>query len=151
MKPTLSGGRPAARTSSSMPCWWKISMVRALMPRALGWIAVPGWRSTSSDLMPSRDSISEAVRPTGPPPAIKTGTSFMTKTSPVRIANSSEPLSGVMRPIKPLEALGEVGLEVLDILQPDMDAQHLLARGPRHGAAVVVWMGWNHQAFVATP
>ena len=70
----MLGGRPAARTASSTPCWRKISMVRALMPRALGWMAVPGWRSTSSDVMPSRDSRIEAVSPTGPPPTIRTGT-----------------------------------------------------------------------------
>ena len=36
--------------------WRYISMVRALMPRALGTMAVPGWRSTSSERMPCCDS-----------------------------------------------------------------------------------------------
>src|SRR5437660_1733448 len=49
-------------------------MVRALMPRALGWIAVPGWRSTSSERTPWRLSRIEAASPTGPPPTISTAT-----------------------------------------------------------------------------
>ena len=44
------------------------------------------------------------------------------------------PPSGVVRPIESLEALGKVGLEILDVLEPDMDAQHVLAFG--HGTAL---------------
>src|SRR5215207_6303827 len=46
--------------------------------------------------------------------------------------------SGVVRAVQSLEALGEVGLEILDVLQPDMDAQQVLALGSRHGGAVLV-------------
>ena len=56
------------------PHWRYISMVRALMARALGWTAVPAWRSTSSERTPCRERSIEAVRPTGPPPTIRTGT-----------------------------------------------------------------------------
>src|SRR5216683_5527483 len=38
-------------------------------------MAVPGWRSTSSERTPACDSRIEAVSPTGPPPTIRTGTS----------------------------------------------------------------------------
>jgi hypothetical protein len=52
-------------------------MVRALMPRAFGVSAVPGWRSTISERTPCRDSSNEAARPTGPPPETRTGISSM--------------------------------------------------------------------------
>jgi hypothetical protein len=45
------------------------------MPRAFGVTAVLGWRSTSSEGIPCRESSSEAVNPTGPPPEIRTGVS----------------------------------------------------------------------------
>src|SRR5258706_54996 len=48
-----------------------------LMPRALGWTAVPGCRSTSSDGTPSCESRMDALRPTGPPPTMRTGVSTM--------------------------------------------------------------------------
>src|SRR5579885_2043786 len=75
ISPVRSGARPAARISSSIPIWRYSSIVRALMPRAFGRIAVPGWRSTSSERTPCCDNRIDAVRPTGPPPTIRTGTS----------------------------------------------------------------------------
>src|SRR5580704_6906665 len=60
-------------------------------------------------------------------------------------------VSGVVRPVQPVEALGEVGLQILDVLEADMDAQQVLAVRPRHGGAVLVGMGRDHQAFVAAP
>jgi hypothetical protein len=42
MKRDARGARPAARTADSTPHWRKISIVRVLMPRALGWMEVPG-------------------------------------------------------------------------------------------------------------
>jgi hypothetical protein len=47
------------------------------MPRALGWIDVPGWRSTSSEGTPRRESMADAASPTGPPPTMRTGTSVV--------------------------------------------------------------------------
>jgi hypothetical protein len=64
--------RHPRRPAGGTPPW-----CRALIPRALGWTAVPGWRSTSSELTPCRDSRNDAARPTGPPPTISTGTLFM--------------------------------------------------------------------------
>src|SRR5258708_14417385 len=61
------------------------------------------------------------------------------------------PASSVVRPVQPVEALGEIRLQVLDVLQPDMDAQDVLAVGPRHGGAIVAGMGGDHQALVAAP
>ena len=43
----------------------------------------------------------------------------------------------VVRPVQPFEAFGQVGLEILDVLEADMDAQHVLVLGPRHGRAVL--------------
>src|SRR5262245_5333989 len=67
------------------------------------------------------------------------------------LAETAETASGVVRPVQPVEALGEVGLEILDVLQPNMDAQQVLALGPRHGGAVLVGMGGDQQALVAAP
>src|SRR5260370_34647093 len=59
--------------------------------------------------------------------------------------------SGVVRPVQPVEALGEVALQILDVLEADMDAQQVLALRPRHGGAVLVGMGRDHQALIAAP
>src|SRR4051794_4890475 len=59
--------------------------------------------------------------------------------------------SGVVRPVQPVETLGEIGLEILDVLQADMDAQDVLVLGPRYGGPVVVGMSRDHQALVAAP
>src|SRR5260370_4340174 len=75
MRPARSGGRPALRIAASTPHWRYISMVRALMPRALGCTAVLGWRSTRKERTPAWLSRIDAVSPTGPPPTIRTGTS----------------------------------------------------------------------------
>src|SRR4029450_5999539 len=53
-----------------------------LMPRALGWTAVPPCRSTRSEVTPARESKMEAVRPTGPPPTMRTSTSRIRGTCP---------------------------------------------------------------------
>src|SRR5262249_54983268 len=52
-------------------------MVRALMARALGWVEVPGWRSTSTERTPWRDRKMDALRPTGPPPTMTTAVSLI--------------------------------------------------------------------------
>src|SRR4029453_6789432 len=57
-------------------------MVRALIPRALGCRAVPGCRSTRSEVTPAFDSRMEAVKPTGPPPTMRTSTSRIRGTCP---------------------------------------------------------------------
>src|SRR5262245_57961526 len=66
-------GSAFSRSSSSMPQGRRISIVRRLRLRALGWIVVPGWRSTSRLEMPRRERQTEAFSPTGPPPAMRTG------------------------------------------------------------------------------
>src|SRR5205823_1905340 len=74
IRPARSGGSPASRIAASTPHCRYISMVRALMPRALGCSAVPGWRSISKERTPACDNKIDAVSPTGPPPTIRTGT-----------------------------------------------------------------------------
>ncbi len=81
-KRVRSIGRPAARISSSTPHWRKISIVRMLMLRALGCSAVPACRSTRREGTPRRESRIEALRPTGPPPTISTGTSIINRPQP---------------------------------------------------------------------
>ena len=76
IRPVRSTGSPASRISWSTPHWRYISIVRALMPRALGRMAVPGCRSARSERMPCWDRRIDAVRPTGPPPTMRTGTSI---------------------------------------------------------------------------
>lgn len=69
----LGGRNPAARMASSSPQRRKISIERAETPRAFGWWEVPGCASTSRCATPWRDSSSDRVSPTGPPPTISTG------------------------------------------------------------------------------
>lgn len=71
----LSSTEAASRTADSSPQSRNNSSVLTLRPRAFGCTEVPGWRSISRDLTPCRDRSSDADRPTGPPPTIRTGTS----------------------------------------------------------------------------
>ena len=53
--------------------------------------------------------------------------------------------------VQSLEAFGKIGLQVLDVLQADVHAQKMLAGRPRYSGPIVIRMGGDHQAFVATP
>src|SRR6476659_5795910 len=52
-------------------------MLREFVISILGWRVVDGFFSTSMHSMPNDASVFANVMPTGPPPAIRTGTSFM--------------------------------------------------------------------------
>lgn len=65
----------SAHTESATPRQRKISMVRVMITCALGWSLVVGLRSTSIESPPRSDRSSEAVRPTGPAPTMRTATS----------------------------------------------------------------------------
>src|ERR1700724_3041220 len=75
ISPVPPSASPASLTAPSMPHCRKIAIVRVLIPRAFGVSAVPGWRSTSSERTPCRESSNEAASPTGPPPEMRTGMS----------------------------------------------------------------------------
>src|SRR5260370_40092793 len=59
--------------------------------------------------------------------------------------------SGVVRPVQPVEALGEVALQILDVLEADMDAQQVLSLRPRHGGAVLVGWGRGRRGVTTRP
>jgi hypothetical protein len=52
-------------------------MLREFVISIFGWRVVDGFFSTSMLSMPNDASVLANVIPTGPPPAIRTGTSFM--------------------------------------------------------------------------
>ena len=83
--------------------------------------------------------------------AVYLGTSFKLRIACEGGMRKRAPGSGVVCPVQPVEALGEVGLEILDVLQANVNAQDVLVLRPRHGGAVVVGMGGDHQALVAAP
>src|SRR6476661_8688369 len=68
-------GLPSRTSSSPTPRTRNSSTVRAWMPSARDVRERSGSRSTMRTPMPSRDSSRAAVRPVGPAPAIRTGTS----------------------------------------------------------------------------
>ena len=113
-------------------------MVRELMPRALGWTAVPGCRSTRSEVTPSRESRMEAVRPTGPPPTIRTSTSRIRGTCRVR-APLSKPAGDAT------VARGEEPIR--DDIQSDTTATIVidrLATGPTPPRPMATWPNVLH-------
>ena len=65
-----------SRMASSRPHERKISIVRVLIPEALGKIDVPGWRSTISEDTPWRARPMAVARPAGPAPTTRTGNSW---------------------------------------------------------------------------
>ena len=79
ISPMRSGGRPASRTSASMPLLVEDLHGAGIDAARLGMDGGAGMALGEQRRMPSRDSRNEAVRPTGPPPAIRTGTSIMTR------------------------------------------------------------------------
>ncbi len=111
------------------------------MPRAFGRIAVPGWRSTSSERTPNRDSRIDAVRPTGPPPTIRTGTSSMEtspdivaprqlRPNPIRRASCQDGAAGGVRRDGLADFAGEARQVVGDVAEGVFDDH---ARGGNNG------------------
>jgi hypothetical protein len=70
-------GSSTRRMPGSTPQTRRISTARECTPRARGNVDAAVRRSISSECTPWRDSRSDAVRPAGPPPTIKTGTSVV--------------------------------------------------------------------------
>ena len=56
-----------------------------------------------------------------------------------------------LRSIESGEAAGEIGLEILDVFQPDMKTQGWAARLPLRGGAIACAIEGNDQAFKAAP
>src|SRR5580704_11378877 len=66
-----------SRKSFDSPSFRNNSMLREFVISIFGWRVVDGFFSTSMHSMPNDASVLANVIPTGPPPAIRTGTSFM--------------------------------------------------------------------------
>ena len=60
-------------------------------------------------------------------------------------------LSDRLRSIESGEAAGEIGLEVLDVLEADVKTQGRTARLPLRGGSIACAVKWNNQAFKAAP
>jgi hypothetical protein len=71
----FASGTAAARSASASPSRRKISMLRALVMSIFGWRVVAALRSASRQRIPNRARARASVMPTGPPPAMTTGTS----------------------------------------------------------------------------
>ena len=56
-----------------------------------------------------------------------------------------------LRSVESGEAAGEIGLEVLDILEADVKTQGRTARLPLRGGSIACAVKWNNQAFKAAP
>ena len=85
LRPGRKHARPGCRDRMR-----RISAAWQLMSRARGNWLVPGRFSTSRLWTPSRDSSSEKLRPTGPPPMIKTG-AFRNLSSPTPTGRDRPP------------------------------------------------------------
>src|SRR5580704_10383331 len=66
-----------SRKSFDSPSFRNNSMLREFVISIFGWRVVDGFFSTSMHSIPNDASVLANVMPTGPPPAIRTGTSFM--------------------------------------------------------------------------
>src|ERR1700745_823018 len=70
-------GTATSRRCFDNPSFRNNSMLREFVISVLGWRVVDGFFSTSMHSIPNDASVFANVMPTGPPPAIRTGTSFM--------------------------------------------------------------------------
>src|SRR5437764_2845022 len=131
MSKLFCSGTATARSLSTRPSRRNSSIERPLVMSILGCRVVPGLRSTSMQRTPSCARVRASVMPTGPPPAIRTGTCF----KPVFLGALR---GGFLLGHLGLELLGgepddmlvlvavDVVLRDIEVLQNDLSAQHLL-------------------------
>jgi hypothetical protein len=66
----------------------------------------------------------------------------------LRISSAQEQ---ALRGIESRKAVGEIGLEILDVFQPNVKTQGWAARLPLRSGAIAFAIEWNDQAFKAAP
>src|SRR5688572_4920967 len=104
----------ADRTASSKPTCRSISIVPSWKCPARGWIAVPAWRSTTSDGTPSQPSSIAVDSPTKLPPMIRTGVSSSLTFASSQSEAATLDLATAYRKLPPhdLEGLVEAGRDI---------------------------------------